>query len=76
MADALQTYPVSIPSVALARMAGELADSRVPAGACSSVFCAGQLDPVARIDARDAEEFPASAEFYRIIDRISRGEKP
>jgi hypothetical protein len=74
-----QTYEVSIPSVGLALMAAELATTR-EASCCfmrtfQGVYFTGR--PRSDVEEDGAyNNFPASAEYYRIIDRIARGEKP
>lgn len=70
--EALETYPVSIPSVALARMAMKVAHFRYYGTARQD------FDLQVRkwfVDERGAT-VGASGEFYRIIDRISAGEAP
>ncbi len=71
----VQTYPVSFPpSVALLRMAGELATARKGEGAISGD---GAFAPASRpFSEAEPEAVPASLEYYRIIDRISAGERP
>lgn len=74
MSDVLKTNPVSIPSVALAVMAANLA--------CRRAYGEGNT---ARVWLSRGEGIcpsprgycgPAGREYYQIIDRISRGEKP
>ena len=67
--DSLKTYDVSIPSVGLSRMALRLA--------CHRVYRDAGMANCIVLDRRGARG-PASAngEYYRIIDRIARGEKP
>jgi len=75
---------ISIPSVALARMAAALADERIKTthpgyGGIHMVRgVVGILPdrkPMSRWDVHNGD-YPASAEYYRIIDRLTRGEKP
>ena len=61
----VQTYDVSIPSVALARMAMGLAG--YPTGT-------RRPPPRAWVDCPIC--YPRAVRYYRIIDRIARGEKP
>jgi hypothetical protein len=62
--------------IALALMIADLADARAReihpqyGGIQARYGC----NPVSRLDRKD--RFPASAEYYRICDRIARGEKP
>jgi hypothetical protein len=61
---------VSIPSAALGRMAQELAEMRVPG-------CTYTTNP--EVHSREHAKLhidPLCSEYYRIIDRIARGEKP
>ena len=74
MTDVNQTYPVSIPSLGLARMCYLLADSRNGPGTVGGNGCFG---PVSRTETeRERRVYPASREYYRIIDRIAAGEQP
>lgn len=67
----LQTSAVSIPSVALARMTWRLAWGRAFRSFANFNV---QHGPVYRLELD--EIFPASIEYYAIIDRISAGEAP
>lgn len=69
--DSLKTYGAT-PSIALARMAWRLAWKRVWGD--NDVFEI-QTEPNSRVDA-EAGFADGSAEYYRILDRIARGEAP
>jgi hypothetical protein len=73
-----ETYPVSIPSVALVLMAAELATKRKTS--CCFIRTAASGTYFTGVERHDAErypgKYPASAEHYRIIDRLARGEQP
>jgi hypothetical protein len=58
----------------LADMAMRLAEERGP-NSTKGFWTTRHLDPAPRKCARP-ETHPVSAEYYAIIDRISRGEKP
>jgi hypothetical protein len=62
-----------IPSIALAHMALNLAGRR--AWGRTEPFDIGAV-PIRRISVSDGWSPPVSAEYYRIIDRIARGEQP
>lgn len=62
-----------IPSIALARMALNLAGRRE--WNLTEVFGLG-AKPLPRAEISGGDFPSLSAEYYRIIDRISRGEKP
>lgn len=63
-----QTYPVAPPSIALAMMAFTLAYWRT-----YGALRPWKPEPVPR---EEAMSDSANGEHYRIIDRLSRGEKP
>ena len=64
--------PVSIPSVALARMAWQLAQTRA-----FPHFPPDMIRPFSRATARALPfAYAATAEYFAIIDRITAGEKP
>lgn len=68
-----QTYQC-VGGFGLARMAMELADERAPNCTCYSVKI---KEPAPREKAFISPDFYCvSVEYYRIIDRIARGEKP
>lgn len=71
MTDALKTYDVSIPSVGLARMAVALAVNRV-----YGFTPLPEANVLPRTHDAAVREGSASFEYYAIIDRIARGEKP
>jgi len=61
--------PVSIPSVALARMALRLA--------CHRIYCDANMANYILLEARGVHgPYTVNVEYYRIIDRLTRGEKP
>jgi hypothetical protein len=70
--EALETYPVAPPSIALAMMAANLAHMRV--SGLPLVLDHGGWTPFERqyVD----HSTPNSREYYEIIDRLSRGEQP
>lgn len=74
-----QTYPVSIPSVALAVMATLLAERRAVAAGNHHVdgyWSNFGLEPSPRASATPRDMYPISCQYYAIIDRLSRGEAP
>lgn len=69
MTDVIKTSDVAPPSIALARMAMRLA--------CGRVYRDPSMANCIVLDARGVRgEGSANGEYYRIIDRISRGEEP
>jgi len=66
--------------IGLARMAANLADARTARYRrrrhWGGIDFARGYRPARRDTAQDARKYPASAEYYAIIDRITRGEKP
>lgn len=76
--EAVETYPVSIPSVALARMAADLAFHRINITnpGYGGIHMGSRFKPVTREDVKYGGDYPASAEYYRILDAISRGGRP
>lgn len=66
---------VTIPSVALAKMALELAQFRA-GPRWENFFSLGCTIGDREVATYYPEESPITCEYYQIIDRIARGEKP
>lgn len=82
-------HPTPMGGIGLVLMMGRLAASRVPAGLSAKfefggmTTFPGQFKPLPRWDCEDHERKGrhlnsplTSAEYWRIFDRISRGERP
>ena len=67
----------NIPSIALARMVMHLAESRAAAAnfGLAGFWTVCKIEPCTR-DVLKPAIHPLSAEYYRIIDRLTRGERP
>jgi len=72
-----ETSDVAPPSIALARMAICLAEERAEQAmrGIKGLWTVHKIEPNPR-DLVNPAIHPCSAEYYRIIDRISRGEHP